>query len=399
MEYVLRLDGPEDSPRLREIHTAEEVVHPAWSAGTWTATVRTASASAALRARRYGFTLISENAQPGDFALPDLRSLRVPNAQALRALGLAVHDGEPTGAPACPAEDWLAWRGRKRTASKPVAAGDLFQRLRCPVPVDTLLRAAEIARSDAWIEPAGEAVAIVLVFHGWSERDRLATVDALDAAAALGPAARVVVVQNDPRSHAVAKAWRPRSNAARYTLLTTRNDGFAAACNAGAKVAAKASWLLFTQGDARWGPEAVRDAIGLSRALASPPVGFGQPALVGPSGGCVLDHVHGGLAEYGRNVARDRGQPPRQVDWIAGYWLLVDGAVFRKVGGWSEDYFLYFEDPDLSLRCALAGARPFAWPDLQVEHERGGTIKAAVPGDIVSAIREESRRTFAGRWG
>jgi hypothetical protein len=400
MEYVLTREGAADDPRLARIHTPDEVVLPSWAEGVWTARCRSGAASVALQSRRYGFALIEEIVEERDTAIVYRPPPPYDPSAVLAKHGFRVHAGEP-GAPPPegPEKDWRAWQRRRRVRPGVIDAGDLAHRLRAKVDPALLQRAGEVARLGAWSEPSGEEVAIVKVMHGWGEREERAVIAALDSAAALGPGSRVIVVQNDPTAHAVTRAWEPRANAARLSVVTTRNDGFAAACNAGAKVARKARWLLFTQPDARWGPEAVRDAIGVARAFTLPPVGFGAPAIVGPSGGYVDDYYSGGVREFGRNVARHVGLPPTPVDWIAGYWLLVDGATFRKAGGWCEGFFLYFEDPDLSLRCALAGARPIAWPGLAVEHERGGTIRARVSDAVVSEMQGESRATFGARWG
>jgi hypothetical protein len=400
MIYVLTREGAPDDPRLALVHTPEEVVSPAWADGVWTARCRTGSASTALQARRYGFALQEEIVEDRDFATPVYPPRHLTAAEVLQAHGFAVHDGEPVLGPRpCPEADWRAWGARGRTPLTAVDPGDLRARLRAPIDPDVLERAGQVARAGAWADPKGEDVAIVKVLHGWGDREKGAIVSALDAATALGPRSRVIAVQNQEAAQTAFGSWSPRAGGPRFTRVPTANDGFAAACNAGARAAPRARWYLFTQPDALWGPEAVRDAIGVARALALPPAGFGAPALVGPSGGYVDDYRQGGIREFGRNVARHRGLAPTAVDWLAGYWLLVDGEVFRKAGGWCEDFFLYFEDPDFSLRCALGGARPIAWPGLAVEHERGGTIRSLVSDAVVSEMQGESRRTFGARWG
>jgi hypothetical protein len=395
MEYVLTREGSADEPRIREIHTPDEVVHPTWTDGIWTAIVKTGSASTALQSRRYGFALVEERHEARDFALPEHPPWR-RGVEAFIAAGLVIHDAEPP--PAGPVADWERWRARRRQPPRPIQAGDLWRRLRAKVDPHLLQRASEVARSGVWNDPDGESVGIVKVFHGWGPREEAAVARALDAAAALGPESWVVVVQNDERAHEATRSWQPRANWKRLSVVLTPNNGFAAACNAGAKAASGVRWLVFTQPDAVWDQDAVRDAVGLSLSLKAAPTGFGAPAVIGPSGGYVDDPYDGGIREFGRNVRVEDGTPA-PVDWLAGYWLLVDAATFRKAGGWCERFFLYYEDPDLSLRLALAGSRPFAWPGLAVEHERGGTIRARIPDAIVSRIQGESRATFGARWG
>ena len=45
------------------------------------------------------------------------------------------------------------------------------------------------------------------------------------------------------------------------------------------------------------------------------------------------------------------------VDWITGSFMLMPADVYRKVGGFDEDYFLYVEDVDLCKKIADAGYR------------------------------------------
>ncbi|MCA2961111.1 MAG: glycosyltransferase family 2 protein [Silvanigrellales bacterium] len=46
---------------------------------------------------------------------------------------------------------------------------------------------------------------------------------------------------------------------------------------------------------------------------------------------------------------------PGIVEFVSGCFFLVSMANFRRLGGFSEDYFLYFEDADLSRRASALG--------------------------------------------
>jgi N-acetylglucosaminyl-diphospho-decaprenol L-rhamnosyltransferase len=49
------------------------------------------------------------------------------------------------------------------------------------------------------------------------------------------------------------------------------------------------------------------------------------------------------------------GRGCRQADWIAGMFMLFPSRAFAELGGFDEDYFLYYEDVDLCCRARLAG--------------------------------------------
>lgn len=54
-------------------------------------------------------------------------------------------------------------------------------------------------------------------------------------------------------------------------------------------------------------------------------------------------------------IQADTWQPISHPDWVAGMFMLFPERAFRKVGGFDERYFLYYEDVDLCARLTLAG--------------------------------------------
>ncbi|NIQ55238.1 MAG: hypothetical protein GWN71_18220, partial [Gammaproteobacteria bacterium] len=76
-------------------------------------------------------------------------------------------------------------------------------------------------------------------------------------------------------------------------------------------------------------------------------------------------------AEHIREVPRGT---PYRVDWVDGCCLLVRCAAAAAVGGFDEDYFLYYEDADLCQRVGHAGWSILVAPGAEVGHD-----KSAVP--------------------
>jgi GT2 family glycosyltransferase len=56
-------------------------------------------------------------------------------------------------------------------------------------------------------------------------------------------------------------------------------------------------------------------------------------------------------------------------DWVGGMFMLIPAAVFRRIGGFDERYFLYYEDVDLCARMRLAGYDIRLCPNAKVIHE------------------------------
>lgn len=149
------------------------------------------------------------------------------------------------------------------------------------------------------------------------------------------------------------------------------NLGFGAGVNLGASVAfeAGATHLLILNPDATITAEAVRSL--LERSLAAPGALY-CPRILRPDGSTWFAgsdlHLDDGRL---RNPAR-RGDA-RVEPWLTGACLLVDRALWQTVSGFDNDYFLYWEDVDLSHRVLAAGGRLVLCDDVTAVHDEGGT--------------------------
>ena len=56
-------------------------------------------------------------------------------------------------------------------------------------------------------------------------------------------------------------------------------------------------------------------------------------------------------------------------EWVAGMFMLFRAESFERLGGFDEDYFLYYEDVDICARLWRFGDRVLACPKAQVIHD------------------------------
>jgi GT2 family glycosyltransferase len=69
--------------------------------------------------------------------------------------------------------------------------------------------------------------------------------------------------------------------------------------------------------------------------------------------------------------------PEQRIEpWLTGACLAVSAELWTAVGGFSDDYFLYWEDVDLSHRVVATGGRLELLDSVTVEHAQGGTQSA-----------------------
>lgn len=57
------------------------------------------------------------------------------------------------------------------------------------------------------------------------------------------------------------------------------------------------------------------------------------------------------------------------VDWASGLCMLFPRAVYAKLSGFDERYFMYYEDVDICVRTWRMGLRVLACPEACLEHE------------------------------
>lgn len=210
---------------------------------------------------------------------------------------------------------------------------------------------------------------IVVVSYGSADllRANLARMDR----GALRTPHRVVVVDNlrDPRSRtAVRDAAREHG----WDLVEQDgNPGFGAACDVGVAHAAATGCdaVVLLNPDAAVDAatlDALADQVALSpHALVSPRIvrADGRPWFTGGR----IDVAAGRT----RNVVADG--TPQHEGWVSGACLATSTSWWRRLGGFDHDYFLYWEDVDLSYRCTRAGGVVHVRDDLVAVHDPGGT--------------------------
>jgi N-acetylglucosaminyl-diphospho-decaprenol L-rhamnosyltransferase len=73
----------------------------------------------------------------------------------------------------------------------------------------------------------------------------------------------------------------------------------------------------------------------------------------------------GGGGRYSFEV----GDETFAADWVGGMFMLFRAEDYRRVGGFDEGFFLYYEDVDICTRLWKAGCRVLACPKAQVIHD------------------------------
>ena len=65
---------------------------------------------------------------------------------------------------------------------------------------------------------------------------------------------------------------------------------------------------------------------------------------------------------------------PVDIDWVSGFCMVFHVSFLREIGGFDEDFFLYFEDVDLCMRVSDAGRRVLLARDAVVLHHESASM-------------------------
>ncbi|WP_445443456.1 glycosyltransferase family 2 protein [Clavibacter sp. km1a] len=116
----------------------------------------------------------------------------------------------------------------------------------------------------------------------------------------------------------------------------------------------------------------------LRQAVAADPLALVAPLILRPDGSTWFRGSDLYLADGRiRSAARRAQHPGLAVEpWLTGACLLVTDELWTRVGGFSDDYFLYWEDVDLSRKVVEAGGRLRVVEEAVAVHAEGGTQSA-----------------------
>jgi GT2 family glycosyltransferase len=181
------------------------------------------------------------------------------------------------------------------------------------------------------------------------------------------PVDEIVVVDNDPSRSMREPLSREHPE---IRLLELDNPGHAVACNRGAALAS-GDVLVFLDPDASLAPEALERLLAVlgehpAAGLVSPQVLFSDRPTVNAGDNPV--HLTG-LSWCGRYDLPAEDGPPRRTFTTTGACHVVRADAFREVGGYCEDYFVLYDDPDLCWRLWLAGWEVWFAPAARGVHD------------------------------
>lgn len=181
----------------------------------------------------------------------------------------------------------------------------------------------------------------------------------------------VVVVDNPTTTQERTEVKRMAADHGWIVEGPGTNLGFGAGANLGAaRALADGADLLLVLN-----PDATIDSVSLARlveVVVAAPMTLAGPVIRTSDGQVWFDGA--GLdPQTGRIVgSADLGRPGIE-PWLTGACLLISAQLWNLVDGFDDDYFLYWEDLDLSRRVREEGGELLVVPEATAVHDEGGT--------------------------
>lgn len=153
------------------------------------------------------------------------------------------------------------------------------------------------------------------------------------------------------------------------------NVGFGRGMNAGVRAARSrlgAENFLLLNPDARIAAESVA---ALTEETLQHPRRISAPRILRPDGSTWFDGMDLYLEDGHMRASRrrDPNLQSRVAPWLTGACLAISAGLWDELSGFDEDYFLYWEDVDLSWRAVQLGAELQVLPEVTALHDEGAT--------------------------
>lgn len=86
------------------------------------------------------------------------------------------------------------------------------------------------------------------------------------------------------------------------------------------------------------------------------------------------------FSTIGKKIFRDKEKSGTEgffeTDWVSGGAMMIKKDLFSELGGFDENYFMYFEDVDLCLRAKKKGWKVAVHPEAKIFHKSGQSFSS-----------------------
>jgi hypothetical protein len=219
---------------------------------------------------------------------------------------------------------------------------------------------------------------------------------------------KVIVIDNNSADNSLDNL--DKINIPLKIIKNKKNKGFAAACNQGAKDS-NSDYLLFLNPDTKLFDESLSKSVSFIEKKENDNLGILGIQLVNENG--VIQRTSSrfpsfknltieilGLNKIFKNkfyghFMKEWGHNNNQVvDQVMGAFFLVKSSLFKKIKGFDERFFVYYEEVDFSYRAKKKGFKSYYLSDVQAFHKGGGTSEQVKAARLFYSLRSRILYSF-----
>ncbi|MBA4322919.1 MAG: hypothetical protein C0408_08905 [Odoribacter sp.] len=224
---------------------------------------------------------------------------------------------------------------------------------------------------------------IIVNYRGWKRLKEC--LDALAAFSGEQFRSEVIIVDNDSADGVIDLF---KSDYPRFIFIRNNiNGGFANGCNLGSSFS-KGDFFLFLNPDTLASEKEVEKL--LERAKKNPGHYISSCRQVNENGkeskAFGLFPGFGTLTGPGRAIYSilnrkriawntEENENLISPDWVSGSVIMIKNEIFRKLGGFDEDFWMYYEDTDLCRRARNLNGKIAYYTDITIQHDHGGSSR------------------------
>lgn len=241
--------------------------------------------------------------------------------------------------------------------------------------------------------PANQPLVAIIVLN-WNGLDD--TIECLDSLEKLDyPNRRIIVVDNASSGDDVQRLEQ-RFGDRILIVRNQQNEGYAQGNNRGMDAAEQFRpdffWVL--NNDLTVEPTSLSELVSYSEnhprtGIIGSFIGYWNSPNIYCLGGGTINLWTGIDRMHGAGQHRSRANVPKRFDYISGAAFFLRADVYRQLGGFDPDYFLYSEEADLSRRATRAGWRTGYAPTSIVYHKFARSTGAYSPTYVYYFLRNK----------
>ena len=152
------------------------------------------------------------------------------------------------------------------------------------------------------------------------------------------------------------------------------NVGFGSACNLGSQ-GLTSDFLLFLNPDTQLIDGSLSEMFNFS--LSKPNIGIVGPQIIDSARNAPQPWTAGEKTTIWKILFRNtikavwKKKQATSTDWVSGTAFLIRRDLFATLGGFDENFFMYFEDQDICLRAKKINYQTYFYPKARIIHHNG----------------------------